>query len=204
LKAEGWDLNPLHLERSEAVAKQILERIPVKPGMNALEYGAGTGITSFILKDYLKEITMVDFSSEMVKIMNGKIESAGVKNLKTIYYDFEKETWSGEKFDLIMTQMVLHHVNDIEGIIRKFYDLLNPEGFLAIADLYPEDGSFHGAGFTGHNGFDPEKLSSLLINAGFKKTKYHKCFTINKKTDDNETREFELFLLVATSGNQDK
>jgi tRNA (cmo5U34)-methyltransferase len=75
IKAAVWDLNPMHWERSEAVAKQILERIPLKPWIKALEYGAGTGITSFILKDHVKEITMVDFSPEMVKIMNNKIES---------------------------------------------------------------------------------------------------------------------------------
>ncbi len=32
-------------------------------------------------------------------------------------------------------------------ILEKFHDLLNPSGYLAIADLYPEDGSFHGLSF---------------------------------------------------------
>jgi hypothetical protein len=32
----------------------------------------------------------------------------------------------------------------------------------AIADLYPEDDSFHGEGFAGYKGFDPEELSGLL------------------------------------------
>ena len=58
-------------------------------------------------------------------------------------------------FDLIYTLMVLHHVGDVETIIRKFRGLLNPGGYLAIADLYSEDGSFHGEGFSGHMGFDP-------------------------------------------------
>ena len=58
--------------------------------------------------------------------------------------------------------MVLHHVNDIEKIIGKFYRLLNPGGYLAIADLYEEDGSFHGDGFTGHKGFNMDSLSGIL------------------------------------------
>ena len=46
--------------------------------------------------------------------------------------------------------------------------LLNAGGFLAIADLYEEDGSFHGEGFTGHNGFDPENLSEILRKNRFR------------------------------------
>ena len=57
--------------------------------------------------------------------------------------------------------MVLHHVTDIENIIRKFHNLLNPDGHLAIADLYTEDGSFHGKEFTGHKGFDTGFVKKL-------------------------------------------
>lgn len=197
IKAAGWDLNPMHWERSEAVAKQIIASIPLKPSMTAFEYGAGTGITSFLLKDHLKEITMVDFSTEMVKIMNEKIASSGVKNLKTIFFNLETDTWSGEKFDLIMTQMVLHHVENIEAITGKFFQILNQGGFLAIADLYSEDGSFHGDDFSGHKGFDTEKLEKLLKKVGYSDISTRKCFEIKKQISQTETRQFDVFLMVA-------
>ena len=93
--------------------------------------------------------------------------------------------------------MVLHHVTDIESLINKFYNLLNPGGHLAIADLYPEDGSFHGEGFTGHRGFDPSKLSGLLLNQGFQNISHRKCYVISKKISDVETQQFDVFLLIA-------
>jgi tRNA (cmo5U34)-methyltransferase len=197
IKAAVWDLNPMHWERSEAVAKQILERIPLKPWIKALEYGAGTGITSFILKDHVKEITMVDFSPEMVKIMNNKIESSEVENLKSILFNLETNSWSGGRFDLIMTQMVLHHVNDIEAIAGKFFNMLNPGGFLAIADLYPEDGSFHGDDFCGHKGFNIDELENLIRKTGFSDISTHKCFEIKRKLSDIETKQFDIFLMIA-------
>jgi len=43
LKAKGWDDNPVHMERSVAIAEKILEHLSVIPGMRAMEYGAGTG-----------------------------------------------------------------------------------------------------------------------------------------------------------------
>jgi ubiquinone/menaquinone biosynthesis C-methylase UbiE len=197
IKAAEWDQNPMHWDRSEVISNQIKKLIPLNKQMTALEYGAGTGIASFLLKDYLKEITLMDNSSEMVRIINEKIKTTNVRNLKTLNFDLEHADYIGGKFDLIFTQMVFHHVTDIENIINKFYNLLNPGGHLAIADLYPEDGSFHGKGFTGHKGFDPAELSGLLLKHGFQNISHRKCYVINKKISDIETKQFDVFLLIA-------
>lgn len=197
LKAATWDQNPMILDRARAIASEILKLVPVTKQMTALEFGAGTGVTSFFLKDYLKEITLMDNSSEMVKVMNNKIKASGVDNLKTLNFNLEQDDFKDAKFDLVFNQMVLHHITDIENIIFKFYHLLKPGGFLAIADLYPEDGSFHGEGFTGHKGFDPAELSKLLLKSGLKNTTHRKCYVINRKISDTETKAFDVFLVIA-------
>jgi ubiquinone/menaquinone biosynthesis C-methylase UbiE len=197
IKAAEWDQNPIIWERAKAIANEIIRLIPLKKQMTALEFGAGTGVTSFVLKDSLKEITLMDNSSEMVKVMNNKIKTSKVKNLKTLNFNLEKAELKDAKFDFIFNQMVLHHISDIDDIITKFYSLLNPGGFLAIADLYTEDGSFHGDGFTGHKGFDIEILSNKIRNQGFTNVSHRKCFVINKKISDTETKEFDVFLLIA-------
>lgn len=198
IKAADWDNNPMHLERSEAIVKEIRKRIPLNSKMTAMEYGAGTGIASFLLCDSLKEITLMDNSSEMVRIMKEKIESSGVRNLKVLNFDLEHNDYKAGKFDLIFTQMVLHHVADIGEIFNKFSRLLNSGGFLAIADLYSEDGSFHGEGFTGHNGFDPESFSDFLRYNNYSNITHGPCFVIERKISDNEAKRYEVFLLTAT------
>jgi len=197
LKAAEWDNNPIIWDRAEAIAAEIKKLLPLTKQMTALEFGAGTGVTSFILKDSLKEITLMDNSSEMVKVMDNKIKVSGVKNLKTLNINLEQVEYKDVKFDLIFNQMVLHHITDIDKIIAKFYNLLNPDGFLAIADLYSEDGSFHGEGFTGHNGFDIEVLSNQIKKQGFTNISYRKCYTINKIMSDSETKPFDVFLIIA-------
>jgi ubiquinone/menaquinone biosynthesis C-methylase UbiE len=197
IKAAGWDKNPMHLERSEAIAGEIKRIIPLNTEMRALEYGAGTGITSFLLKDYVKEITLMDNSSGMVNIMNKKIEENKAFNLKALNFDLEHNDYDAEKFDLIFTQMVLHHVSDIENIIGKFNHLLSPGGYLAIADLYPEDGTFHDTTFNGHLGFDLSYISSVLNNNGFADIAHKECYIINRKISENVTKQFPVFLLTA-------
>jgi len=198
IKAAEWDKNPMHWDRSEAIANEIKTLIPLRKDMKALEYGAGTGITSFLLKDHIREITLMDNSTEMVKIMNEKIRTTKVENMEALNFDLEHNEYKDGKFDLIFTQMVLHHVNDIETIIRRFSKLLNVGGYLAIADLYEEDGLFHGDGFTGHKGFNIEKLSMILEKNGLNNISHKTCFVIDRKISESETAKFDVFLLTAT------
>lgn len=197
--ARDWDSKPEHWERSEAIARMMKEIISFRKGMKALEFGAGTGILSFLLQDHLSEIMMMDSSGEMVKVMQEKVEKTGLHYLKPLFFDLEAEDYSGDYFDLIFTQMAMHHVGDIDGVLSRFYQLLNPGGWLAIADLYQEDGTFHSEGFTGHKGFDPEKLEGMLSAAGFSSIGTRYCYTVKKMIGEN-LREFPVFLLIGQKG----
>jgi tRNA (cmo5U34)-methyltransferase len=139
----------------------------------------------------------MDSSKEMVNVTNKKIDATGAKNLKTIVFDLEHETYSGKPLDLIFTQMVLHHVNDIEKLFGNFYKILNPNGFIAIADLYTEDGSFHDEGFSGHKGFNVEDLTLTLNKCNFRVSSAEQCFTINRKISEKVTNQYPVFLLIA-------
>jgi ubiquinone/menaquinone biosynthesis C-methylase UbiE len=205
-KAAEWDNNPMHWDRSEAVANGIKGTIPLNTEMSVLEYGAGTGITSFLLKDLVKEITLMDISTGMLNVLNEKIKTSGARNLKTLNFNLENTDYKDGKFDLVFTQMVLHHVTDIDSIISRFNKLLNPGGYLAIADLYEEDGSFHGEEFNGHRGFEIEKLSGILRKNNFSNITHKTCFTIEHIISDTNSLKYDVFLLtgrnsVITDGN---
>jgi 2-polyprenyl-3-methyl-5-hydroxy-6-metoxy-1,4-benzoquinol methylase len=196
-RARDWDKEMRHVKRSRAIADELLKAIPLNSRMKALEFGAGTGLLSFILKDRFAEITMMDNSTEMVKVAQEKIAAEKAHHMNAVCLDLEKEDYSGA-FDIIYTQMVLHHVLNIELILGKFHSLLRKGGYLAIADLYSEDGSFHGSDFNGHKGFDMEELSSILKGKGFINIKHKHCYNLKKDIASGELKDFPIFLLVAT------
>lgn len=190
-RARQWDNDKMHTDRSVAIAAEMEKMIPFRQSMKVLEYGAGTGILSFLLKDRFSEITLMDNSSEMIKVSLEKAEYYQTKHITPMVFDLEHNDFNG-KFDLIYNQMVMHHVGNVEAMIVKFYGLLNIGGYLAIADLYPEDGSFHGEGVKVHLGFDPESLSESLKNLGFRNVKFQPCFEVKRPTG----QKFPVFLLV--------
>lgn len=195
--ARTWDENPIHLDRSQAIAIKMQETLPLRKEMKALEYGAGTGILSFLLSEQLGHITMMDSSAGMVKVMEEKVLSRNATNLFPVMMDLEKER-PYAYYDLIFNQMVLHHIKDIRSIFDKFHQMLNPGGILAIADLYTEDGSFHGEGVDVHLGFDPEQLKKILLAVGFKNVHFEECYTVKREVSGEIAKQFPIFLLTAS------
>lgn len=195
--ASTWDENPMHLERSQAIAKKMQDLIPLSKAMNALEYGAGTGILSFLLSEKLGHITMMDSSSGMVKVMEEKVQNRNATNLLPICFDLEQDS-SEQEYQLIFNQMVLHHIKNVKSIFEKFYQMLSQDGILVIADLYSEDGTFHGDGFDGHMGFDPVQLEGLLLSAGFSNIRHEECYSVKRNLDDGTVKSFPIFLLTAS------
>jgi len=196
-KAKEWDKNQMHIERTQAVARKLLEMAPITPGMKAMEFGAGTGLLSFYIKDRFSEITLMDSSLEMLKMAEQKMDQGEQKKIKTLFFDLEKDDYKGDPFDIIYSQMVLHHIKDTGAIFGKFYTLLSPGGILAIADLYAEDGSFHDEIVDVHPGFEPDKLTLILEEQGFKSIHFSHCFVIRKQSESGAHKEYPLFLLTA-------
>ena len=196
-KARDWDKNQRYIDRSEAVAKAMLQIIPFEKSMKALEYGSGTALLSFALKDKFEDIVLMDNSQEMTKVTAEKIADQNIQNMRPLFFDLEHQDFSGT-FDIIYNQMVMHHVIDVDAMLSKFYSLLNPGGFLAIADLYSEDGSFHGEGFNGHLGFDTEQLADKLRDIGYGNIKHQQCYSIEKMDEEGNVSGYPIFLLTAT------
>lgn len=196
-RARNWDANPMHMNRSLAIAGAMVKRIDFTKINEALEYGAGTGDLSFLLKDSISHITTMDSSQEMVNVMNEKLTTMGIGNVEPMFYDIETNEYSEKTFDLMYMQMVLHHVGELLPFLQKCNALLNKGGILAVTDLYKEDGLFHGTGFTGHQGFDIVELSLILEKAGFSNIAEEQCYKMERIIENGKTRTYPIFLLTA-------
>lgn len=194
-KARQWDENPVFRERGLKIADAIREAVPLHRQMRALDYGCGTGLLSFPLRDELGAMLLADSSGGMLEVVKEKIAAQGVSNMTTLQLDLLIDP-PPQRFDLIVTSMTLHHVPDTDQILRVFHDLLQPGGYLCIADLDQEDGSFHGIEVDVHHGFDRADLSRRAALAGFADIRFQTVFSIAKEQAAGP-RDYPVFLMTA-------
>lgn len=195
-EAATWDDDPGHEARQAAVARAIAEVVPLDPRMRALDVGAGTGRLSILLSDRVGSVVVTDPSAGMVQVAQERIEAAGLSDrLRAVQVDLTTDPLDGT-YDVVWSSMALHHVHDLDALLRSLAGLLVDGGWLAIADLDKDpDGAFHAekVDFDGHDGFDRQHLAEQVADAGFAEASFVDATTILKND-----REFGVFLCTAT------
>lgn len=194
--AAEWDQKKRRVELAKAITEDIA-LLPLNTGMTALEYGCGTGLVGLELAPRLGTLYAMDTSTGMLDVLAEKIKELRLTNVTPLCLDLTVETCI-QRFDLIFSAMTLHHIEKTDLILQKFFQLLKDGGYLAIADLDSEDGSFHspGAGEK-HNGFSRETLSKRLLDLGFSSIHFKTVHTITKVDEKGGSRGYPVFLLTA-------
>lgn len=197
-EAQDWD-TPEKRDRAKHIADAIGSQVPLSQRMSAFEYGCGTGQLSFELREKLGPITLADNSTGMLDVLRDKIQTRSADEMNPVKLDLTGDALPVERFDLVYTMMTLHHIPDTRLILNRFYELLNPGGYLCIADLDKEDGSFHGPDFDEvHNGFDRKALAHLAEETGFTGIHFSTAYEMEKEVDEDGTvKRFPIFLMVS-------
>jgi 2-polyprenyl-3-methyl-5-hydroxy-6-metoxy-1,4-benzoquinol methylase len=197
-KAKTWDTQPDRAHRSQVIAESIIAAIPHNSSMTAMEYGCGTGLLSFPIKDRFSQITLIDNSQGMLDVLREKIKAENVTNMNVLNVDLLESTSSiSKKFSVIYNLLVLHHIADVKKIMSIWYSLLTTPGYLCIADLDSDNGLFHGKDFKGHNGFNRTDLQKIAQETGFVNINFTSAYEIKKAGNDGIERSFPIFLMVA-------
>jgi len=193
-KAKDWDANDRRTKLAAAISASILDHVQLHEQMSVLDFGAGTGLISTQIAPLVNRIVAVDISQAMLDKLESKPELKG--KVDTVCQDL-LETPLEARFDLIVSAMAMHHVEDTSRLIDRFAEHLNDSGMIALADLDKEDGSFHPADTVGvfHFGFDRVDLNALLKSHGFGQIEFFTAHTIN-----GEEKDYPIFLVTARKG----
>ena len=193
-RARDWD-NEEHIATATAVAKAIRSAVPLSPTTRVLEIGAGTGLLGLALVEDLGELVLSDPSSGMREVAAEKVQQRGLTNVRVADLDLLGDPGPPQRgFDLVISQLMLHHVRDTAALLRATNEALAPGGRIAMADLDAEDGTFHDPAAEGihHLGFRRETLRNLAADAGFEDIRFGDATAIPRNG-----RTYPLFLLTA-------
>ncbi len=189
-KSKSWDMNSRRVKNAQSIARTIVENISLTPDMHLLDLGAGTGLLSFFLAQKVARITALDNSPSMLEVFREKASEFACPT-DVIEGDI-MHIKNDSLYDGIVSSMTIHHIEDIPVLLHKLYTMLKPGGFIALADLESEDGSFHSDN-TGvfHYGFDTQNLAKQATQAGFTDVATYHASTIEKPH-----RNFEVFVIT--------
>jgi tRNA (cmo5U34)-methyltransferase len=195
--ARTWDDSPVRVELAKAVAEAIRREVPLAAGWTAMDYGCGTGLVTLLLSPHLGAVLAVDSSQGMLDVLAEKLTAAGIANVETRKLDLTTEEAPVASYELIFSAMALHHIPEPAALLGQFADLLRPGGYLAIADLDAEDGSFH-PDPTGihHHGFSREQRQTLFAGAGLTDIRTVLAHTVTRPDATGQSRDYPVLLTV--------
>lgn len=200
--AAEWEDKPQRVALARKVAEAIQQAIPLAGTMQVLEYGCGTGMISRAVSPQVKKIMAVDTSPQMLEVLQQKAGEEKIGNIVTLAHDLTQKPLPNNNFDLVMSSMTLHHIPDIETLLLRFFATLKPGGYLAVADLATEDGSFHedNSGVA-HHGINPEAVRAILAKNGGQDIGVQEIYTIEKQQENGaKIKRYPIFLAWCRKG----
>ena len=119
-----------------AYKKTIKRSIPfLKPEDTMLEIGCGTGNATIPLSQYVKKITAIDISEEMMLKAAEKAKEEGRENITFRQKDLLELDIEPESYDVVAAYNVLLYMKNQEKVLEKIYNILKPGGvFLSATD----------------------------------------------------------------------
>lgn len=169
--------NSERIQIAKVASDAIREYVVDAKNKNAIDFGCGTGLVGMNLLDDFNSILFLDTSQNMIDQMKQKITEFDIQNADTLCFDFEKEGRSDLHADYIFMAQVLLHIDNIELVLSRLYDVLNVGGHLLIVDFNKNENVVSDKV---HNGFDQENLIELMSKIGYREIQYKTIYSGNK------------------------
>jgi SAM-dependent methyltransferase len=181
--AKFWDRVAERYAKSpvadEAAYRKKLEvtRGYLRPDMDVLELGCGTGSTAIVHAPHVKHIRAVDISSGMLAIARRKAEAAHIDNITFEQSTIDDLEVADGSVDVVLALSLLHLLEDRDVAITRIHRMLKPGGVFvtSTACLGETMGWFRYVGPVGKffrliplvRVFSPDELERSFVRAGF-------------------------------------
>jgi putative AdoMet-dependent methyltransferase len=136
-EVQAYDLRMRRLRNIESESASIIDLLGIKNTDLLLEIGTGTGELALEFSVHCRKVVAIDVSITMVEFAKMKAESQKKANVQFYNAGFLTYDNYGEPFDVIVTQLALHHLPDYWKMIalRRIYGMLKEGGKFYLRDV---------------------------------------------------------------------
>ena len=125
--AKGYAKRPVTDEEAYQRKLKVTQDY-LTPDMEVLELGCGTGTTALIHAPFVKHITGIDISQNMLEIARAKAETGNVKNVTFQQSSIDNLETPDAVYDVVMGHSILHLLENKEAVIARVHRMLKPGG----------------------------------------------------------------------------
>ncbi len=131
--AESYDDMPNKTRDLDKVAMQSM--FAPRPSDTVLELGCGTGKNTEWLSTKAAQVTAVDFSVEMLRKAQEKVQSPIVQFQQA---DITKPwLWNYAAFDRACCNLILEHIRDLSFVFLEASRVIKDNGYFFVSELHP-------------------------------------------------------------------
>lgn len=174
-----WERNASRYDASARLIGRPLPRMlelvsgAVDVADRVLEVAAGTGIVTIAIAGRAKEVVATDYAAAMVEMLERRVRSEGLENVRCEQADLYSLPFDEASFDAVVAANVLHLVPDLPGSLAALRRVLRPGGRLIVPTFLHDETAVSGlvsrvlalTGFPGERRFTSRSLREALESA---------------------------------------
>lgn len=123
-----------HMSKAE-YTDYLIQKIGAKGNEHALEVAAGTCICGRALAPFVKDITCLDLTEEMLAQGKTLAEESRIKNISFNTGNAMELPYEAENFDLVITRLSFHHFMNPQKPFHEMQRVLKKGGKLIVWDM---------------------------------------------------------------------
>lgn len=121
----------------EKVANAVIDYAAPLEGTEVVDLGCGGGQLTLALAAQARSVLAVDFSEEMLRLLEQRAERAGLDNVRTVCSELQSLELPPASVDLVVSNYALHHLRHPEKaeLLKRIARWLRPGGRVVIGDM---------------------------------------------------------------------
>lgn len=139
--ADSYVSSPIHKDGKDL--QKLLHMAALTGNEKLLDVATGGGHTANVFAPFVKNVTALDLTQEMLAAAEKFVKGNGNHNVEFVKGDAEKLPFSNETFDIVTCRIAPHHFPHVHLFISEVFRVLKKEGqFLLDDNVVPEDDGF--------------------------------------------------------------
>ena len=130
--AERYSKRPIADEAAYQKKLQVTREY-LRPDMEVLEFGCGTGSTAIIHAPCVKHIHAIDISPKMIEIAQGKADAEKIENITFTRSTIDEFSVPDQTLDVVLGLSILHLLDNWEEVIATVHRMLKPGGIFVTS-----------------------------------------------------------------------